>query len=163
MEEILFKSPWAPYNDQLFHSRIALTYPRNLIFTVQFVNKMVTSDIYQKYPEAEKINLPSLQDIDWQQSIIVFNSDLKLLLAPDPVHKLMQLHRRLHFDAAADRIFGPFRFLPSFFETFRFQMVGIVLIMLCRVAIVWLGGKYDNANALTLSNTSSTAPRDQDP
>lgn len=163
MEEVLFQSPWAPYNDQLFHSRIALTYPRNLIFTVQFVHNIMTSDIYRKYPEAEKINLSSLQDIDWQQSIIVFNSDLKLLLAPDPVHQLIQLQRRLDYRTAADQIFGPFRFLPSFLGTFRFQTVGIVLILLCWMAVVWLSGKFDNRNALTLSNTPSTAPRYPDP
>lgn len=118
---ILYSEPWIPYNDTLFHSRLVLTYPKNLIFTAQLLSRVQSLPVYKDYPDAEKFSIQSLQTVDWKKSIIVLNRDSQVTMAPEPVLKLIQLDRRLHYQEAAKTIFGPFQILP--FQWFHSQWI----------------------------------------
>lgn len=129
LEKILFESPWISYNDKFIQSRITLTYPENVIFTAQFLKHAMDSDVYKRYPYAEKMDVSAFQGVDWSKAIVVFDHESNLILAPDPVHRLVRLDRRLRHKEAVDRVFDPFRFLP-FLESFRGTEIKIFIIVL---------------------------------
>lgn len=158
LRQILFQSPWIPYNDKFLQSRITLTYPENVIFTAQLLKHVMESDVYKKYPQAETMDCSELQRVDWTEAIIVFDNELNLILAPDPVHQLARLDRRLQYERAADVIFGSFRFFP-FLESFRYLGFGIFAILLSYVLNRVRGFRY-RVGFLTLSNTTSDDSRD---
>lgn len=137
LETILHHDSWVPYNDSFFHSRLVLAYPKNKIFTVQLLTRVTSSDVYKKYPSAELFDLNLLKDVDWDQGVIVLDHDLRVVMAPDPVLKLIQLDRRLHYAEAARSIFGPFRISPV--ELFRSQWIWLAVIIIgwC-VTTFWL-------------------------
>lgn len=116
------------------------------------------SDVYKKYPQAETIDCSEFQRIDWNDAIIVFDNELHLMLAPDPVHQLVRLDRRLQYERAADAIFGSFRFFPLL-ESFRHLGVGIFTILLFYVLIRLYALRY-RVGFLTLSNTTLNDLRD---
>ncbi|GFW97225.1 uncharacterized protein TNCV_4784391 [Trichonephila clavipes] len=124
LETILYSDPWIPYNDTFFHSRLVLSYPKNMIFTAQLLSHVMSLPVYQKYPYAEPFQVQSLQNVDWEQTLIVFNHDSQVVLAPEPVLQLIQLDRRLEFQKAKEIIFGPFRLFP--FQLFQSQWVWIL-------------------------------------
>lgn len=150
IEYILFQSPWIPYNNQFIRSRITLTYPENVIFTAQLLKYVMNSDIYKKFPYAEKINPSVFETVNWTKAIIVFDSDLQLKVAPDPVFQLVQLDRRLKYKDAAATIFGPFRFFP-YFELFQLQWLGILLILIF-FSLIWLIARRYKVQSLALSS-----------
>lgn len=155
LQNVLFNMPWISYNDKFLQSRIVLAYPENVIFTAQFLKHVMESDIYKTYPYAEKINCSAFQDVDWNNSIIVFNNDLQLILAPDPVHKLVRLNSRLEYEQAATAIFESFRFIPHV-ELFRYQGIVIFLVFFF-YGLKWLNSLRYRIGSLTLSSKSSTA------
>lgn len=161
IEQVLLKVPWIPYNDKFVQSRIILTHPENVIFAAQFLMHVMNSDVYQKFPYAEKMDPTLLQTVDWTKAIIVFDHNLQLKVAPDPVLKLLQLDRRLRYKEAAANIFGPFRFFP-FLELFRFQWLGILLIFLLYTFSRLIVKKY-NVRSLALSKKPSDAQEDPRP
>lgn len=130
LEYILFEKPWIQYNDTFLRSRLVLQYPKNVIFVIQLVDNILQSDTYKKYPYAEKIDVKSLKETNWKNSIISFNYNLQLIFAPPSVQRLISLYRRLH---PAD-IFNPFRW--SFLELFQYQWLGIIFFIL--IYTVWL-------------------------
>lgn len=160
LQHILFHSPWIPYNTKFIHSRISLTYPENVIFTAQLMKYLSQLDIYKSHPYAEKIKINDFQHIDWTKTLIVFNRDLQLLFAPDPVQKLVRLDRRLHYKEASATIFGPFRFLP-FLEVFRYQWLGIFLMFVFYTAN-WLIVTQYKGYSVALSNKTLKHSRDRD-
>lgn len=160
LERVLFQSPWIDYNDKLFHSRITLTYPQNLIFTTQFLVQVMNTDIYKQFPYAEKINFSNFKNIDWKKAIIVFDHNLRLILAPDPVHELVRLDRRLQYEYAQNIIFDPFRW--SFFEMFKFQFLGIFIILIIWTSF-WLIEAWNKQKILVLSNKASTFAKRSNP
>lgn len=155
LKHVLFQSPWIPYNDKFLQSRITLTYPENVIFTAQFLKHVMDSDIYTNYPQAEKMDFSVFQQIDWKNALIVFDDELHLILAPDPVHQLVRLDRRLNYKQAVNDIFGSFRFLP-FLESFRYTTVGIFIILLFYV-FRWVYVLRYKIGSLTLTNTILTS------
>lgn len=124
----LYTDPWIPYNDTLFHSRLVLTYPKNLIFTTQLLSRVQSLPVYKDYPDAEQFSIQSLQTIDWKNSLIVLNRDSHVVMAPEPVLKLIQLDRRLNYQEAANTIFGPFQIWP--FQWFHSQWIWLVCLVL---------------------------------
>ncbi|GFW05470.1 uncharacterized protein TNCV_2584501 [Trichonephila clavipes] len=112
LETILYSDPWIPYNDTFFHSRLVLAYPKNMIFTAQLLSHVMSLPVYQKYPYAERFQVQSLQNVDWEQTLIVLNHDSQVVLSPEPVLELIQLDRRLEFQKAKGIIFGTFRLFP---------------------------------------------------
>lgn len=157
VNQVLFQSPWIPYNDKFLKSRITLTYPENVIFTAQFLKHVMESDVYKRYPLAEKMDFSIFQEIDWNNALIVFNSELQLILAPDPVHRLIRLDRRLQYKKAVNVIFGSFRFFP-FLESFRHVEFGIFILLLFYV-LHWIYALRYNVGFLTLSNKTLTDSR----
>lgn len=153
LEQVLFHSPWIPYNNKFIHSRITLTYPENVIFTAQLLKHVGTLDVYKKYPHAEKINVSEFAAVDWTKAIVVIDRDLQLVYAPDPVHRLVRLDRKLHYREASATVFGPFRFLPSSLEVFRYQWIGVVLIVFC-YGLSWLIARRYRGRSVALSNTA---------
>lgn len=135
MEKTLFQYPWTLYTKTFFHSRITLLYPENLMFTTQLIQQLLASKVYQDYPFAEKIHWAAFRSISWEKAIIVIDSDLHLLLAPDAVHHLVRLYRRLHYAEAHAAIFHPFEWVP--FRFFAFQE-GVLLIMVMLGTLFWL-------------------------
>lgn len=135
LEKVLFQSPWIVYNKTFFHSRITLIYPENLIFTTQLLQTILKSDVYTHYPDAEKVQFDLFNLIDWEKSIIVIDHNLQLLLAPDAVHELVRLDRRLNYKEAKSTIFGPFEWFP--WPIFSFQEWGLLFIFLAW-SIFWL-------------------------
>ncbi|GFT38395.1 uncharacterized protein TNCV_3064461 [Trichonephila clavipes] len=95
-----------------------------MIFTAQLLSHVMSLPVYQKYPYAEPFQVQSLQNVDWEQTLIVFNHDSQVVLAPEPVLALIQLDRRLEFQKAKEIIFGPFRLFP--FQLFQSQWVWIL-------------------------------------
>lgn len=159
LKKILFQSPWIPYNDKFLQSRITLTYPENVIFTAQFLKHVMESDVYKKHPQAEKMDCSSFGQVDWENAIIVFDNELHLILAPDPVHRLVRLDRRLQYKEAVGAIFGSFRFLP-FLETFRHHGV-VIFIILLFYGLRWLYVLRYKNGLLTLSNKTLAPSRDR--
>lgn len=152
LEQVLFHSPWIPYNNKFIQSRITLTYPENIIFTAQFLKHVISLDVYKKYPYAEKMTLSDFAKVDWNKAIIVIDKNLQLIFAPDPVHQLVRLDRRLNYQEAFATIFGPFRFFP-FLEVFQYQWLGIVLIFFF-YGLSWLIAKRYKSHSVALSNKS---------
>lgn len=159
LREILFRSPWIPYNDKFLQSRITLTYPENAIFTAQLLKHVMESDVYKNYPQAETMDCSEFDRIDWTDAIIVFDNELNLILAPDPVHRLVRLDRRLQYERAAEAIFGSFRVFP-FLETFNYMGFGIFAILLIYVLNRLYALRY-RVGFLTLSNKTLNDSRDR--
>ena len=160
LKEILFRSPWIPYNNHFIQSRITLAYPENVIFTAQFIKYLSSLDVYKEYPYAEKMNVLPLKRVNWEKTVIVFDRDLQLILAPYSVQELIRLDRRLHYKEAAQTIFTPFRFFPSL-EIFRYSWLGIVFILVLGV-LNWLISKLYNDYSLALSSTTLNVPQESD-
>lgn len=161
LEQVLFHSPWIPYNNKFIQSRITLTYPENIIFTAQLLKRVVGLDVYQKYPYAEKMNPSDFAKVDWSKAIIVIDSNLQLVFAPDPVHRLVRLDRRLHYREASATVFGPFRFFP-FFEVFRYQWLGLFLIFFF-YGLSWLVSKRYTGRSVALSSKPSNDSEEPGP
>lgn len=161
LSHILFDSPWIPYNTKFIQSRITLTYPENVIFTAQMIKHVTQLDIYKDYPYAENIRDIEFDAVDWTQTLIVFDRDLQLLFAPDPVYQLVRLDRRLQYREARTTIFGPFRFLPVL-EVFRYQWLGVFLIFFFYAAS-WLIAIRYKGYSLALSNKPSKPSPNRDP
>ncbi|GFS67168.1 uncharacterized protein TNCV_713161 [Trichonephila clavipes] len=96
-----------------------------MIFTAQLLSHVMSLPVYQKYPYAEPFQVQSLQNVDWEQTLIVLNHDSQAVLAPEPVLQLIQLDRRLEFQKAKEIMFGPFR-LSFPFQLFQSQWVWIL-------------------------------------
>lgn len=126
IDTVLHEFPWIEYNDTLNRSRLVLLWPRNAIFTSQLLSQVCSLDVYDRHPHAERFNARALQGVDWEKTIIVIDSQSRLVLAPEPVRDLVQLDRRLRYTEAADRIFGPFRVLPLL-QVFSLQWIWIIL------------------------------------
>lgn len=158
LDAVLHTSPWVPYNDTLFQSRFVLTYPKNVIFTAQLLSHVQSSDVYDRYPYAETFDVTLFQHVDWQQSLIVIDRHSNVILAPEAVNQLIRLDRRLRYETAAQHIFDPFRFLP--FQLFRFQWLGIALMLLLGCA--WLSVNGNMKRRLVVSSkvrASVASPR----
>lgn len=155
LQQILFQSPWISYNDKFLQSRITLTYPENVIFTAQLLKHVMESEVYKNYPQAETMDCSEFQRVDWENAIVVFDNELHLILAPDPVHKLVRLDRRLQYERAADAIFGSFRVFP-FLESFRYLEFGIFMILLfyvsSRLYALWYRVGFLNLSNKTLND-----------
>lgn len=158
LEQVLFSTPWITYNNKFIQSRITLTYPENVIFTAQFVKHVSALNVYNEYPYAERLNVWTLGQLDWTKTLIVFNRDLQLLFAPEPVHELIQLDRRLHYREAFAAIFEPFRFFPSL-ELHRYQWVGFCLILFLNFFWHWSTSTRYKEYSLVLSNKPSGRSR----
>lgn len=158
LEQVLFRSPWIPYNNKFIQSRIVLTYPENIIFTAQFVKHLSELPVYRAYPYAEKMDLYALGRIDWTKALIVFNRDLQLLFAPEPVQELVRLDRRLHYREAATAVLEPFRLSP--FQLLRHQWLGLVLLLLA-YGLSWLASARYIDHSLALSSTSGGPPKER--
>lgn len=154
VEHVLLQSPWISYNDKFFKSRITLTYPENVIFVAQFLKHVSESEVYKKYPYAEKMEPAAFQKVDWKNAIIVFDNDLQLILAPDPVHQLVRLNRRLQYKDAATNIFGFLRVSP-FMESFRFQG-WVIFLVLFFYGVAWIHAARYRVRSLVLPNKIST-------
>lgn len=150
LEHVLFHSPWIPYNNKFIRSRITLTYPENVIFAAQLLKHVAGLDVYKKYPYAEKVKVSEFAQVDWHKAIIVIDNNLQLIFAPDPVHQLVRLDRKLNYKEAAATIFGPFRFFSAF-EVFQYQWLGVALIFLF-YGLSWLVAKRYKDRSVVLSN-----------
>lgn len=137
---VLHREPWIYYFDEFSRDKNVLSYPKNLIFTAQFLTehlKYASEHIYPKhlFPFAEKFNLFPLNEIDWKTNIIVFDKHSNILLAPEPVKDLVNLDRRLRYAEARDAIFGGFRFFPEFLEIFHLRWF---VFFICVSALLFL-------------------------
>lgn len=157
VDTVLYSAPWIPYNDTLLRSRLVLEYPKNLVFTAQLLSRVQSSDVYDRHPEAETFDPSLLQNVDWRQSLIVVDPHSHLLLAPEPVRRLVLLDRRLHYRDAAEAIFSPFRFLAPM-HSFRYQWLCIAILVVASFA--WLRVTGRNPYSLVLSSRvrASEAP-----
>lgn len=133
LEAILYTNPWITYNDTMFHSRVVLNYPKNMIFTAQLLSHVLSLPVYKHYPYAERFEAHSLNDVEWQHSLIILDHASRVVLAPDPVLELIQLERRLQYQQAVKNIFHPFKTLP--FAIFKYQW-GIILGILISIMAV---------------------------
>lgn len=156
VEKVLFGSPWIAYNNKFIQSRITLTYPENVIFAAQLFRQVGMSDVYRSHPFSEKPDGAALSTVNWERAIIVFDSDQNVILAPDAVHDLVRLDRRLHYKAAEDAIFGFFRHGLFRYGIFRYQWVGLLLILLAW-GVKSLVLRY-KSHSMVLASTSSNAP-----
>lgn len=120
---ILHDEPWISYFDN--GTKRTLSYPKNVVFVAQFLTrhlKDAARDVYNAgYPDAEKFNLQSLNEVNWQNSILIFDRYFNLIVAPEPLKRLANLDRRLRYKRAHDHIFGGVRFFPKFMEIFRLR------------------------------------------
>lgn len=153
LKHVLFRSPWIPYNTKFIQSRIVLTYPENAIFTAQYAQHLAQLDVYRAYPYAEKMDLRALDRIDWTKALIVFNRDLQLLFAPEPVQELVRLDRRLHYREAEAAVLEPFRFWPLF-RVFRRQWLGLLLLFFVYGSTCWLVSARYTSRSWARSNTA---------
>ncbi|GBN13124.1 hypothetical protein AVEN_257703-1 [Araneus ventricosus] len=110
LEAILYKNPWITYNDTIFHSRVVLTFPKNMIFAAQFLSHVLSLPVYRRYPYAERFDVYLLQNVDWKHTLIVLDHASRVLLALDPVLQLIQLERRLQYQQAANIFLVHFKY-----------------------------------------------------
>lgn len=117
MEKILLKKPWIPYADNFVTNYIVLNYPKNIIYVSQLLSNHLefVKKLYKKLPYAEKFNPFLLQAVDWKTSPLTFNADGHLLIAPEPIKKLVNLNKRLHYKKAYSFIFLHIPIFKSFF------------------------------------------------
>lgn len=106
---VLQREAWIPYNDTFHHSRMVLTYPKTVVFTMQLLSKVQSLPVYKKFPAAERFDATLFQNVDWQDVIIVFDQEHRVVMAPEPVLQLIRLERRLSHHKAKRIIFGPFK------------------------------------------------------
>lgn len=157
VESVLYDSPWIDYNDTLLRSRLVLTWPKNMIFTAQLLDCVSSLDVYNNYPYAERMDATTLQNVDWENSLIVIDSESQIVLAPEPVRRLVQLDGRLRFTKAANQIFGPFRILPSFLQLFDRIWLYVLLFMIAIVLSIEKLYKF-RQNRFRLVLTSKPLP-----
>lgn len=138
LEYILFKDPWINYNNNFIRSRLVLQYPQNVIFTVQLLHRVTNSNVYKTFPYADQMDVTLFKNVNWEQAFIIFNHDLQVVVAPEPVLRLISLDRRLHSQASS--IFGPFRW--SWIELFRYQWLGILFIVIFHLVCRWISALY---------------------
>jgi hypothetical protein len=113
--EMLVDRPWIPYLRTFFRDSLVLEHPRNVVFVAQLLHERLSEarSIYEEYPRAEQFDLTELNGIEWEKEPIVFDSDFRMIEAPEPVRKLENLHRRLNYADAKAFVFGasPARYL----------------------------------------------------
>jgi hypothetical protein len=106
--EMLVDRPWIPYLRTFFRDSLVLEYPQNVVFVAQLLHERLseTRSIYEEYPRAEQFDLTELNGIEWEKEPIVFDSDFRMIKAPEPVRKLENLYRRLKYADAKAFVFG---------------------------------------------------------
>lgn len=155
---VLHRDSWIPYNDTFYHSRLVLTYPKNVIFTMQLLSKVQSLPVYNQFPSAERFDASLFQNVDWQQVIIVFDQEHRVVLAPEPVLKLIQLDRRLNYKEASHVLFGPFQ------PMIPFQWMWITSLLICWVLMIFFSSQVPRkgyqvvlpSKAPTVSNNHHT-------
>lgn len=157
LERVLFRSPWVPYNSQFVRSRLTLAYPENVVFAAQLLKHLSQLGVYRDYPYAERFDDGDLERVDWRSALIILDRDLRLVFAPDPVYRLVQLDRRLHYREAAAALFAPFRFLPAI-EVFRRQWAGILALLLLYYSVSWLASRRGSDHAWVLPSRTEGPP-----
>lgn len=120
MEKVLYESPWIPYTDHFIRSNFVLSWPKNVVFIAQFLDRHLSNPVYQKYPFAEKFDISLLDTIDWTDTHIVLDKYLNVVIAPEPVKRLVNLDKRLRHQDAARVVFNSFF---SSLQIFQFKWV----------------------------------------
>lgn len=131
MEDILYKNYWMDYYDNFHLEFNIIDYPKNIYFTANVLSEYLknNADIYRKYPYAEKFNISTLNNIDWQNSVITFDKHGKIILAPEPVKQLINLNKRINYQTAEKEIFGGFT-IP-FIQIKYYSIVVVITIIIC--------------------------------
>lgn len=131
IETILYDKPWIPYNDTFVRSRIVLDYPKNLVFTLQYLKEhFENNEAYTRYPDVERFDTHSLKLVEWEKALIVLDRDANVVVAPDPVKRLINLDRRTRYGEAYDYVFGPFASFLSPLHLFRHVWLVWFLVLL---------------------------------
>lgn len=133
VRDILHIDPWIEYKNTFVRSKIVLQYPKNLIFTLQLLKRHANNPIFDRYPLAERFDTGALLLVDWHRTIIAFDTDDNVSVAPDAVKALINLERRLRPEEAARAIFDPFRFFPV--HVFRYCWI---VWIVTAIALVWI-------------------------
>lgn len=131
MEDILYSNSWMDYHDNFHLEFNIIDFPKNVYFTANVLSEYLkkNADTYRKYPYAEKFNISTLNNVEWQNSVITFNKHGKIILAPEPVIQLINLSKRINYQRAEREIFGGFT-IP-FIEIKFYSIVVVITIIIC--------------------------------
>ena len=108
-QKILTTDAWVPYIKHFERENILLKYPESLVFTVQLINSRLekfTKDVYPKFPLAEKFPVDTMNSINWDEEIYLFDTNFRMLRGPEPVVRMENLFARLASSKAQKNIFS---------------------------------------------------------
>lgn len=136
MENVLYTNPWLDYFNDFYLSYNIIEYPKNVYFVANILSEHLKNNdtLYKEYQYAEKFDISLLNTIDWNTTIITFDKHAKIILAPEPIKKLINLSKRLDSEKAEDLIFGAFK-VPVFniksFVIIIYIMIAVLFIKMC--------------------------------
>lgn len=135
MENILFKEPWMDFLDNYYLNYNVIEYPKNIYFTANVLFEYLekNSNLYQKYPYAEKFDISTLNTIDWKSAVITMDKHGKLIIAPEPLKQLVNLNKRLNYKKARKEIFGGF--LIPFIQIKSFALIIFIMIIILFIKV----------------------------
>lgn len=129
--KLLVTRPWVPYTTQFMRDTVVLEYPESVIFAAQLLSERLhelKNDIYSKYPYAEQPDLTWFKTETWEKARFVFNTNFRMIEAPEAIKNLENLYRRLRFDRAKRIVTGvlPFQISLNIYAIF---LIGLFVEM----------------------------------
>lgn len=136
MEEVLYKNSWINYFDNFYLNYNIVEYPKNRIFVANILSEYFKKNesVYKKYSYAKKFDVSTLNNIDWKTANIIFDKNLKIIIAPEPLKKIINLMKTLDYEKAENKIFGGFK-IPfisiNSYGIIVFIMIIVFFIKIC--------------------------------
>lgn len=137
MQNILYKNSWINYLDKFHLSYNMIDYPKNMYFAANIIDQYLKSNntLYNHFPYAEKFDVSTFKNIDWKNAIITFDKYSKIIIAPEPVKKLINLIKRLDSKEAENNIFKAFIIPIINIKSFAFIVICMIIIIFIKLFI----------------------------
>lgn len=137
MNKVLYGKPWMNFFDSFHLEYNIISYPKNMYFVANVLMEYFkqTQDLYKTYPYAEKFDISTLNEIEWDKVVITFDKHLKLLIAPESLKKLINLMKRLDSVKAKQEIFSGFEIPYLQIESFSFIVFVMIVCLLVKICL----------------------------
>lgn len=156
LHRILYSDAWISYGESFVRSSIVLEYPKNLIFTLQYLEQhaIETENVYETFPFAERFDATTLNAVDWSNSIIVIDANDRLLVAPDPIRHLISLDRRLRYWEMEKHAMTLTSWIPKQWMSYEWLIITVAVMLAC-----WAQWRRGDKGAIWLIPSRKTAER----
>ena len=137
MEDIVCKHSWMNFQDNFYLNYNVIDYPKNMYFTANLLSEFLKkyNTLYKKFPYAEKFDISTLSGIDWKTAIITFNKHYRIIIAPEPIKKLINLYKRLDYKKAKNEIFGGFTIPYIQIKSYAIIVLLMIVILFIKICI----------------------------